>query len=124
MARSDDELVPIPRSSYAPEISGLQQLDGSWYGLRFVFSARDRRWYMDVTSGDGTTLVTGLRVACGVSLLGHLQDARLPAGQLFAEDASGLGQAPGRDAWQGRATLYYRPAAVVEAARGTDDEVF
>ena len=123
MALPEDQLVKIPRSSVAPEISGRQQLEGGWWGLRFVFSSRDRRWYLDVAADDGTVLVRGLRVSCGVALLGHLSDSRLPPGQLFVEDSGGLGRAPDRDAWQSWATLYYRPRAVVLGAAGTEDEV-
>lgn len=124
MALADDLLVTVPRSSTAPAIAGRVILDGVWYGLRFAFNVRDRRWYLDVSQDDGTVLAQGVACVAGVALLGAFSDARLPAGQLYIEDSRRLGQAPGRHDWTDWARLYYRPAAVVAAAAGTDDEVF
>lgn len=124
MARSDDLVVDIPRSSSAPAILGRAVLDGSAYALRFAFNVRDRRWYLDVSTVGGEVIVQGLAIGAGVSLLEAIPDDRLPPGQLFVEDSRGLGAAPDRTAWTDWATLYYRPASVVAAVAGTPDEVF
>ena len=124
MARADDLVVTLPRSSTAPAISGRVLLDGASYSIRLAFNVRDRRWYADVGTAAGEVIVQGTRVVAGVALLGAHSDDRLPPGQLFVEDSRGLGEPPDRTAWTDWATLYYRPASVVLLADGTADEVF
>lgn len=101
------------------------RLESVTLSLRLNFNTRARTWTLDLAAEDGDPIVNGLRVVEGVDLLAPFRyDGRLPPGQLFARDTSGLHREPGRDDLRADIRLVYRNAADVVAARGTDAEVF
>jgi hypothetical protein len=120
----DDETVTIPRLGTGPQIVGQPLLDGTLYTLRLTFNQRDRRWYLAIGDVAGVMVVQGLRVTCGWLLAPFDGNPALPPGQLFVEDARGLGEAPTREAWHDWATMFYRPVALRASVAGTADEVF
>lgn len=67
-----------------PFYNEVVTLDGSDYLLEFRYNQREDRWYFDVSLTDGTMLVRGVKVVCGVPLLTRYADARLPKGALVA----------------------------------------
>lgn len=126
MAHAQDEIVTVPRLSTRPQRVGQPLLDGQLYTTRFTFNVRDRRWYLQLGTAAGEVIAEVGRITSGSSLLAAIEtDPRCPPGQLFAEDARGLGEAPGElTCWTDWATLYYRPAALRAELAGTDAEVF
>lgn len=123
MARPDDLLLQAPQRDNRPDIRWRNLLDSRWYSFRLAWNVRDRRWYLDVSSDTGDQIVVGLAVEAQISLLEAVRRDELPPGQLFVEDVGGFDRRPGQFTWLSYSRLFYRPAAVVELARGTTDEV-
>ena len=59
-------------------------LDGADYLLEFRYNQREEAWYFDISLSDGTLLVRGIKIVCGLPLLRRFADNRLPAGTLMA----------------------------------------
>jgi hypothetical protein len=124
VARPDDLIVQAPIRDSRPELRWRTLFEGAWYRFRLVYLERTLGWWLDVLEDGGTALVEGIRVVEGRDLLAPFRTVGVPPGQLFVQDADGLGRAPDRHAWQGFARLYYRPTDIVAAAADTDDEVW
>lgn len=121
MPRVDDLVISAPGLELRPLLSFRVPLDGRLYGVALTFNIRDRAWYLSIADDGGEDVVQGIRVCAGVSLLGDIVRPGLPPGQLYVESSI---NPPGRYDWRSVARLYYRPAAVVELAAGTADQVF
>lgn len=75
----------------------ITQLDGFEYLLRFIWSDRESRWYLNLYDQDENPLALGIGIKVGWPLLHRFKDPRLPPGLLMAVDTSGAGidaQAP------------------------------
>lgn len=59
-------------------------LEGRPYVFEFRYNQREDAWYFSVALPDGTDLVRGVKVVCGISLLKKAADVRLPPGMLTA----------------------------------------
>lgn len=94
-------------------------LDGSDFLLEFRYNQREDRWYFDVSLTDGTVLVRGVKVVCGVPLLRRYADSRLPKGTLVALPNTPGNTAPGLKELgeDKRVTLYYFELSEGVAAR-------
>jgi hypothetical protein len=112
-----------PQRTNRPAFRFRTRLEGEFWAFRLVWNTRVHAWFLDVISADGVDLVTGLRIAEGLDLLGAFSDTTLPPGQLFVVDDSGLHRDPPRNAWTEGWRLKYRPTSDVQAAAGTADEV-
>ena len=95
-------------------------LDGAPYVLTLRYSERERNQYLTIALPDATVLASGIRITCGVGLLGPSRvDARLPPGEFVAiafgpEDRPpGLGELGDGQ----RVTLYYADDAEVRSLR-------
>lgn len=67
----------------------LTQLEGFEYLLRFIWSDRERAWYLNMYDQDENPIALGIRLVCGVSLLRTFVDPRLPPGLLFVTNLTG-----------------------------------
>lgn len=123
MAHPQDVLMQAPGRERREERKWRTLLDGRWYNFRLAWNVRDRRWYFDVATDTGTSVVVGLGVEAGVSLLGAVPRAELPPGQIYVEDVGGLFRAPTLTSWQSYSRMWYRPASVVALVAGTSAEV-
>lgn len=78
------------------------QLDRRVFTIRANYNTRMQTWAIDLISGDGETLLSGVRVVKDYPLLPSWRDARFPSGQLFAVAPSGRERHdPSRDAFEG-----------------------
>lgn len=57
-------------------------LEGKPYLFEFRYNQRESAWYLDVAEVDGTVLVRGVKLVCGINLLRRFADVRLPPGLL------------------------------------------
>lgn len=69
-------------------------LDGTDYLLRFEWCERERRWYMDLETLDGTVLATAIKVCADRPLTQRLTNDVRPAGMLWCIDRTGQGADP------------------------------
>ena len=123
MARADDLTLNATTRITGPAIRFRTLLEGVWYGFALTYDDRDLRWRLTITDVVGTLQVDGLRVVEGRDLLAPFHHLAVPPGQLYVEDVEGLGRPPDLGGWSSYARMYYRPVAIVDAARGTADEV-
>lgn len=68
-------------------------LDGKQYIFEFRYNQRENTWYFSVELPDGTALVNGVKVVCGIPLLARVADVRLPPGYIMAR-ANGTDASP------------------------------
>lgn len=101
----------LPVSSDVPHYSLQVSLDGTAYALELRWNERNLGWFLSVATPEGERLVDGVRVVCGISLLGRYVDERLPRGVLLAADTTGAALDPGRDDLGGRVVLLYYDGA-------------
>lgn len=120
-----DFALLAPSTTDRPGMRFRQRLEGVTVSLRLNFNTRARTWTLDLESEDGTGIVRGLRLVEGCDLWKpYRYTGKLPPGQLFVRDTSGLHRDPGRDDLRGDIRLVYRDLAGVLAAAGTASEVF
>jgi hypothetical protein len=77
-----------------PEIgnhSGVIVLDGVNYQFSINWNSIDLRWYLDLTSIDGSPLLSGIAVAVNAPMLAGFAGPLLPPGELLAVDSSQSG---------------------------------
>ncbi len=70
-------------------------LEGKPYILKFKFNQRESCWYLSIGLPDGTSLLAGIKIVCGVNLLWRGFDTRLPKGQLVAVTTGTNDEHPG-----------------------------
>lgn len=77
------------------------QLDGEVYTISAAWNDRMETWTMDLDTGDGERLLTGVRVIKDWPLLPPWRDERFPPGNIYAVAPSGrIRRDPGRDAFR------------------------
>lgn len=88
------------------------KLDGVEFVFDFDYNGREDRWYFHLSTGDGTNLVSGVKVVPNVRLLERYQDPRMPRGYLIALALRDNDEPPGLlELGKDRAvTLYYYEA--------------
>ncbi len=85
----------LPTFPDEPNYTISPMLDGVGYELTFRFSEREACWYLDLALGDGTPLVGGKKVVCGVSIWGrHRYNPSVPQGHLIVAVADGTSDDP------------------------------
>lgn len=91
-----------------PASTQIVTLDGVRVSLRVWWNARVQRWLLDVATGAGEPIASGLALVTGRSLLSRfgLRDD-LPPGVLTALDTANTGLEAGRDDLGTRVRLYY-----------------
>lgn len=78
------------------------QLDRSVFTIRANYNTRMDTWTIDLITGDGVRLLSGVRVVKDYPLLPGWRDERFPQGQLFAvSPGNRRNQDPERTAFEG-----------------------
>ena len=102
---------------------GPEQLDGAGFSFSCVWMQLSAVWTMRrLYTRQGEIVTNGIPLTgSGVDLFAVLRSkANAPAGQLWYGFDDGSTGSPGREDWRGRATMYYRPAALAELLAGSD----
>lgn len=60
------------------------ELESVLYELAFQHNDRERRWYMDLRSGDGIPIRSGIKVVANFPLLRMLSGLNRPPGEIIA----------------------------------------
>lgn len=92
------------------------RLNGLDYGLRFDYSAREGRFYLDISDAVGSAIALGIKVVENWNLLRKVSDSRRPAGELYAWDPNKVGPPDLFDLGR-RVRMLYFPA--IDSATGT-----
>jgi len=82
-------------------------LDGVAFVMRLAWAERERRWFMDLETADGTPVMTGRKVVADRPLTERLTTPLRPAGDLWCVDRSGEGRDPDLRDLGGRCLLLY-----------------
>ena len=101
---------------------GPEQMDGAGFSISMLWAQLSGIWTIRRLFTRQSEIVTnGIPLtASGCDLFAVLRSkANAPAGQLWYAFDDGSTGAPGRLDWRGRATLYYRPVALVSAVAGS-----
>lgn len=79
-------LVPtsLTESWYEEQVT----LDGVPFVLRLMWSERARAWYLDLLTGDGTVIRSGIKVVADRPLTERITSDLRPAGQLWCYDTT------------------------------------
>lgn len=90
-------------------------LDGTDYVFDWRYNQREKSWYFSIATSSGDPLASGVKVVCGVSLLGRFADLRLPPGVLMALSNTSDASPPGLTelGQEQRVTLIYFDVAEV-----------
>lgn len=67
------------------------------FRIRLRFSVREAAWYMDLSTEEGTVIITGRKLVSDWSLLRNLVGTDRPSGDLVTTDTAGTGATAGRD---------------------------
>jgi hypothetical protein len=59
------------------------ELDGVLYELAFQHNDREKHWYMDLRTGDGNPIRSGIKLVANFPLLRMLSTLNRPAGELL-----------------------------------------
>lgn len=65
------------------------ELDGIAYSFSFRWNQRIGAWFMTVGDGEGTDIVSGVRIVLSLDLLAHYNNVLLPPGRMYAFDTTG-----------------------------------
>jgi hypothetical protein len=96
-------------------------LDGTPYGLRFAFSAREACFYLDLATTDGEVFAAGRKLVCNWPLLRGCASPLRPPGRLYVLSSTTDDSPPALAdlAPGGRCALIYVPVANVLALGGS-----
>jgi hypothetical protein len=82
----------VNRTSYSQTIT----LEGATFGLQFDFNQRCCSWYMHLADANGVDIYNGVKLVCGMFLLGsRCKDPRRPAGDFFCLSSTTDASPPG-----------------------------
>ena len=109
-----------------PTFTLREALDGTTIQMRFLWQQTGDQWTQELRDDAGGVIRYAVPLtASGVDLWATVQwDARMPGGQLWIAWGDQRPRSPGRNDWREDARLYYRPAALVQAVRGTALELY
>jgi len=82
-------------------------LDGVAFKLRLMWCERERRWYLDIETGDGTAVATAIKVVASRPLTERLTSPLRPAGELWCWERTGSGLDPDLRDLGSRCALLY-----------------
>lgn len=104
-------ILEIPIRQEGPHFGFATELDGVSYGLSFRWNDRVGQWVLDVLDGEGTVVVSGIRVVLDTPLLFRYQGrASIPPGELIAVDSTGGSTEADLEDLGRRVLLYYLSA--------------
>ena len=82
-------------------------LDGSVFGISFVFNSREEFWYFDLTDSTGNAIRSGIKVVLGIPLLRLMAQTSRPLGEPIAVGPSGDAMEAGLEDLGDRVLLAY-----------------
>ncbi len=108
-------MIELPVNQEGPLFGFATELDGVTYGLTFRWNNRVEQWVMDLSDGEGTLLVAGIRVVIDTPLLARYRGrANTPPGEMMAIDTSGQSMESDLEAIGRRVVLFYVEAAELQ----------
>ncbi len=81
--------IQLPIKPEGARFQFSSEIEGISYTFTFRWNGRDGAWFLEVGDGDGTSLVTGIKVVINCLLLGRATIAGLPGGDFIAFDTTG-----------------------------------
>jgi hypothetical protein len=110
----------LPAFPDAPAHTITIDLDGAQYVVRYTWRERSASWYLDLSTVDGTALITGRRLSAGwVPTLGLVIDG-LPSGVLFVRGVDGYER---DDLGTDLLVVHYTDDEIASAAGDAADDV-
>ena len=122
----DREVLGV-RNTLRPAFALREPLDGVTLVMRFRWQQTADIWTQGLENTSGAVIRQSGAVpltASGMDLWAAVTDARMPGGQLWVGWGDQTPRKPGRNDFREGATLYYRPAELVAAVRGTALELY
>ena len=101
-------VIPTNSSGTIREYTETIALEGVAYSFKFSWNTRTATWYLSIYALDGTAIIEGIAITCGVDLLRGSVVAGRPPGLLFAGPTDGSTVRPAIDGLGSRVQLYYR----------------
>jgi hypothetical protein len=102
------DILTIPVARAAPNQSQITTLDGRAFRLTFKWNARIGRWFLDMETSGGTSILAGKAVVLGADLLRQVRwNPEAPPGALIAVDFQAGGQEAGLETLGERVRLLY-----------------
>lgn len=102
-------LRQIPLEAH-PDFTQQCDLNGVTYSFRFRWSARGACWHMDLSTVDGVSVVSSVRLVNGFPLLRRVVGALAPRGELYMVDTTGRDEDPNFPEFGTRFGLFYLEA--------------
>lgn len=93
-------------------------LNGQNYTLRFDYSEREGRFYLDILDDSGDAIVCGIKLVENWELLRKVSDSRRPPGELYAWDSTRTGPPDLRDLGRRVRLIYYPTVDVSSTSSG------
>ena len=87
-------ILVIPTSTADSWYEQIVAMDGADYRLRLRWSERERRWYLDLETSDGSAVVYGKKVVADRPLTERITSDFRPPGELWCIDTTGFGVDP------------------------------
>lgn len=107
-------MITIPFAEF-PFFTQDVTLDGEAFRFRFYWSDRASRWTLSIYDLQDIALVEGIVVALDQEILGQYPSRGVPAGEMYAVDASGKLQTIGRnDLSNGNVSVIYVTSAELQ----------
>ena len=106
-------VIPTNSNGTIREYTETIALEGVAYSFKFSWNTRTETWYLSICALDGTAIIEGIAITCGVDLLRGSVIAGRPPGLLFAGPTDGSTVRPAIDGLGSRVQLYYRESTDV-----------
>lgn len=103
----------IPTEENNAAYSFQVDLEQKTYGFAFHFNIRINRWFFDISSRDGTTLLQGLPVFVGNFPMDRFSTPGLPPGRIAFIDTSGQNLDPSEADMGSRVIMIYADSTEV-----------
>ena len=97
----------IPTSTRLSDYTQTVRLGGADYRIRLAWAERERRWFFDLWTGDGTPLVAGKKVVADRCLNRLVTSALGPPGGIWCFDTTDEGSDPDLRDLGTRCLLFY-----------------
>jgi hypothetical protein len=94
-------------------------LEDTRYTLGFAWNIRMNKWFMSISTADGTPILMGQPVFVSWDMFSRFKDQRLPRGGFLFFDSSGANLDPERDDLGQRVQLFYFEESEVDALAET-----
>lgn len=106
-------IIPTDSSGTIREYTEQVQLEGVKYLVKLSWNTRTETWMLSLYLLDGTAIIEGIAVTCGVDLLRGSAVTGKPPGLLAAIPLDNSVARPGIDGLGSRVQLYYRESTDV-----------